>query len=68
MSPEPFAGSDRYLGTHAVPADVNGDGRVDFVVPTRDNGADGNFGTADDLTTLVALVNTTGPQPQRCGP
>ena len=25
MPPEPFAGSDRYFGLYAAPADVNGD-------------------------------------------
>ena len=33
MSPVPFAGSSRYFGFGAVPADVNGDGAIDFVVP-----------------------------------
>lgn len=68
VGPEPFAGSDRFFGVLAVPADVNGDGVVDFVVPTRDLGPDRQFGTADDLTDLNTLVNTTPPQSQRCGP
>ena len=33
MSPVPFVGSSRYFGGGAVPADVNGDGAIDFVVP-----------------------------------
>jgi hypothetical protein len=67
MPPEPFAGSDRYFGTYAVPADVNGDRVIDFVVPHRDNGPDGRFGTADDFTNLVTLLNTTPAGPRRCG-
>ena len=35
MSPVPFVGSSRYFGGGAVPADVNGDGVVDFVVPVQ---------------------------------
>ena len=67
MPPVPFAGSDRYFGTHAVPADVNGDGVIDFVVPVQDNGRDSLYGTADDFTTFVTLLNTTPPGPIRCG-
>ncbi len=68
MAAEPFAGTDRFLGALAVPADVNGDGVTDFVVPVRDLGNDGRFGTADDSTNLTTLLNTTSPQPRRCGP
>ena len=32
-SPVPFAGSDHYFGFNVVPADVNGEAAVDFVVP-----------------------------------
>lgn len=66
MAPEIFAGTDRYLGTYAVPVDANVDGVVDFVVPYRENGPDGRFGTGDDFTNLVALLNTTPAGPQRC--
>ena len=66
MSPVPFVGSDRYFGTHAVPADVNGDMVIDFVVPVHHNGLDGFYNTADDFTTLVTLMNTTPPGPVRC--
>ena len=65
MSPVPFAGSDPYLGP-AVPADVDGDATIDFVVPRRDNGPDRRHGTADDFTRLVTLLNTTPPGPIRC--
>ena len=68
MSPVPFAGSDRYFGHGAVPADVNGDTAIDFVVPHHDNGPDQRYGTADDFTTLVTLLNTTPPGPVRCRP
>ena len=61
----PFARSDRYFGTYAVPADVNGDAAIDFVVPRLNNGPDGRDGTADDFTTLVTLLNTTPAGPAR---
>ena len=67
MSPVPFAGSNRYFGQGAVPADVNGDGAIDFVVPHHENGPDGRYGTADDFTMLVAMLNTTPAGPARCG-
>ena len=66
MSPVPFAGSDRHFGSYAVPADVNGDTVVDFVVPRHHNGADHRYNTADDFTTLVTLLNTTPASPVRC--
>ena len=66
MPPEPFVGSDRYFGNDAVPADVNGDTMIDFVVPDHHNGPDGFFGTADDFTKLVTLLNTTPAGPVRC--
>ena len=68
LPPEPFAGDDRYFGRAAVPADVNGDGVIDFVIPHHDNGPDDHYGTADDLTTLVTLLNTTPAGPVRCSP
>ena len=67
MSPEPFAGSDRHFGSYAVPADVNGDTVIDFVVPHHHNGPDHRYNTADDFTTLVTLLNTTPLGPARCG-
>ncbi|MCY4057334.1 MAG: VCBS repeat-containing protein [Gammaproteobacteria bacterium] len=66
MAPEPFAGSDREFGTYAVPADVNGDTVIDFVVPVHHNGPDNRYSTEDDFTTLVTLLNTTPPGPVRC--
>ena len=66
MSPVPFAGSDRYFGHGAVPANVNGDAAIDFVVPRHNNGPDRRYGTADDFTTLVTLLNTTPAGPIRC--
>ena len=67
-SPVPFAGSDRYFGFNAVPADVNGDEAIDFVVPRHSNGPDHRYGTADDFTMLVTLLNTTPAGPIRCRP
>ena len=66
MSPVPFAGSADHFGVQAVPADVNGDGAIDFVVPYPDAGLDGRYGTVDDATMLVTLLNTTPPGPIRC--
>ena len=66
MSPVPFAGSSRNFGFGAEPADVNGDGAIDFVVPSHNNGPDREYGTADDFTTLVTLLNTAPPGPARC--
>ena len=67
MSPVPFAGSDRYFGYNAVPADVNGDMAIDFVFPGHSDGPDHRHGTADDFTILVTLLNTTPASPIRCG-
>ena len=67
MSPVPFAGSARYFGNGAVPADVNGDGAIDFVVPYTIDGPDREHGTADDFGMLVTLLNTTPVGPIRCG-
>ena len=66
MSPVPFAGSDRFFGYAAVTADVNGDRAIDFVIPERDRGPDREYGTADDSTVLVTLLNTTPPGPISC--
>ena len=66
MSPVPFVGSSRNFGFGAVPADVNGDGAIDFVVPYHNNGPDREYGTADDFAMLVTLVNTTPAGPARC--
>ena len=68
MDPTLFAGDDRYFGSQIVPVDVNGDGVIDFVVPLRDNGPDGDWGTEDDFTTLETLLNTTPASPVRCSP
>ena len=68
MPPEPFGGSDdTHVGLYAVPADVNGDAVIDFVVPRRHDGPDGRPRTGDDFGTLVTLVNTTPVGPVRCG-
>ena len=67
MDPTLFAG-DHYLGAHIVPADVNGDGAIDFVVPQRDYGPDGWSRSEDDFTILVTLLNTTPAGPVRCSP
>ena len=68
MPAEPFAGADRYFGLYAVPADVNGDGAIDFVVPRRHDGPDNQARTPDDFSTLLTLLNTTPVGPNRCSP
>ena len=59
MAPEPFVGDDEYFGYGAWPADVNGDGVTDLVVPVRQLGPDEEYGTDDDFTTFPTLLNTT---------
>ena len=51
-----------------MPADVNGDAAIDFVVPRRHDGPDNQARTADDFSTLLTLVNTTPVGPVRCSP
>ena len=67
MSLVPFTGSGRVFGLSPVPADVNGDTAIDFVVPHGTSGPDRRHGTADDFTILVTLLNTTPVGPLRCG-
>ena len=67
VSPVSFAGSDSYFAYRAMPADVNGDGAIDFVLPYPDAGPDGRHDTVDDATMLVTLLNTTLAGPARCG-
>ena len=57
MAPVPFVGSDHYLGTSAMPADVNGDGLTDILFTAHDDRG---------RKVLVALVNTTRPRAVRC--
>ena len=66
MSPEPFAGSDHYFGYSLVPADLNGDAVVDFVLPEHNNGPDDLYGTADDFVRFLVLLNTTTAGSIRC--
>ena len=66
LPPEPFVGESLYLGYLAVPADVNGDGAVDFVMALVQDGPDEEYGTADDFSTLLTLVNTTPAASVRC--
>ena len=59
---EPFAGTSQLI----VPADLNGDGVIDFVYPQHHNGPDNRYRTADDFVTFVAYLNTTPAGPIRC--
>ena len=68
MPPEPFAGDDRDFGWFAVPLHADDDAAIDFVVPQHHDGPDGRYGTADDFTTLITLLNTTPAGPVRCRP
>ena len=47
------------LLTLAVSFNGNGDMAIDFVAPQHNNGPDHRYGTADDFTMLVTLLNTT---------
>ena len=53
-------------GKYATPADVNGDGLADLVFPQRILGPDDEYGTEDDSTRFLTLLNTTPPRPVRC--
>ena len=50
-----------------MPADVNGDGAIDFVVPYPNDGPDRERGTGDDSAVLMTLLNTASAGPGRCG-
>ena len=62
-SHEPFAN----ISFYAVPADLNGDAMIDFVVAERDDGPDGRARTDDDFSILRTHLNTTPVGPARCG-
>ena len=66
MPPGPFLRADMYFGGNAAPADVNGDGVVDFVGVVLHDGPDGVFNTGDDFGRFVTLLNTTPSRPLRC--
>ena len=64
---EMFTGMD-WSGIYSVPADVNGDGVIDLVFPQRIVGPDDEYGTDDDSTLFLTLLNTTPPRPVRSEP
>ena len=64
---EMFTGMD-WNGIYSVPADVNGDGVIDLVFPQRIVGPDDEYGTDDDSTRFLTLLNTTPLRPVRCEP
>ncbi|MCY4025854.1 MAG: VCBS repeat-containing protein [Acidobacteria bacterium] len=68
LPPERFwrRSRDLWFGYGAWPADVNGDGRIDFVVPTWILGPDNRENTRDDYTLFTTVLNTTPPWPTRC--
>ena len=55
-------------GLYATPADVNGDTVIDLVFPQRIVGPDDEYGTDDDSTRFLTLLNTTPLRPVRCEP
>ena len=57
---------ERDFGWFTVPLHPDDDAAVDFVVPQHHDGPDGRYGTADDFTTLITLLNTTPDGPVRC--
>ena len=62
---EMFTGMN-WSGIYSVPADVNGDGVIDLVFPQRVLGPDDEYGTEDDSTRFLTLLNTTPGGPVRC--
>ena len=64
LSHEPFAN----ISFYAVPADVNGDAMIDFVVAERDDGPDGLARTDDDFSVFTTHLNTTPAGLVRCRP
>lgn len=66
--PRPFLPETEgeWFGYGAWPADVNGDGVLDYVVPYQDVGPGDELDTEDDYTAFVTLLSTTKPQPTRC--
>ena len=55
-----------YFGDNAAPADVNGDGAVDFVKLEVFEGPDGVLEIGDDFGVFVTLLNTTPARAPRC--
>lgn len=66
MPPGPVLRADRYFGGNAAPADVDGDGVVDFVGVILHRGPDGILDTEDDVGSFVTLLNTTPSRSVRC--
>ena len=66
MSADSFLRADMYFGDTAAPADVNGDGAVDFGEVELHEGSDGVIHTEDDFGRFVTLLNTTPPRLPRC--
>ena len=66
MSADPFLRADMYFGDNAAPADVNGDGAVDFLEVEVLEGPDGVIHTGDDFAMFVTLLNTTPARSPRC--
>jgi len=54
-------------GRYGAPADVNGDGVIDMVFPQRVLGPDDEYGTEDDSTRFLTLLNITPAVSVRCG-
>ena len=66
MPPETLTGGDSDFGWFAVPVHADGDQVIDFVVPQHHDGPDTRYGTEDDFTTLVTLLNATPAGSVRC--
>ena len=68
VEPSALFTSMDWSGIYGVPADVNGDGVIDIVFPQRVVGPDDEYGTDDDSTRFLTLLNTTPVGSIRCNP
>ena len=68
VEPSAMFTSMNWSGIYGVPADVNGDGVIDLVFPQRILGPDDEYGTDDDSTRFLTLLNTTPVGSIRCNP
>ena len=68
LTPDEMFTGMNWDGRYSAPADVNGDGVFDLMFPQRIDGPDDEYGTDDDSTRFLTLLNTTPAGPVRCSP